>query len=196
MSRLVASAIRLGLMLSPPHTGCCRLKPPPMVMSGPPPGSVVCAWIVSCMAWVTLWSLSSSVTTMFSAGRREVFVAVVSRVALPLYRSCGMELGDRLRVRDVCWIYVRLRGWLVHCNFKSRCWRYVSTLRKSSSRALLEKEIQLRSGICWKEESRTLQGGFLDSTPLMQAEEGGHDEIMRLLLDQSVLVLGEDHYHE
>jgi ankyrin repeat protein len=38
--------------------------------------------------------------------------------------------------------------------------------------------------------------GFFDSTPLMQAEEGGHDEIMRLLLDQSALVLGEDHYHE
>jgi hypothetical protein len=30
----------------------------------------------------------------------------------------------------------------------------------------------------------------------MQAEEEGHDEIMRLLLDQSALVLGEDHYHE
>jgi hypothetical protein len=38
--------------------------------------------------------------------------------------------------------------------------------------------------------------GFFDSTPPMQAEEGGHDEIMRLLLDQSALMLGEDHYHE
>jgi hypothetical protein len=60
--------------------------------------------IVSCMAWVTLWSLSSSVAATFSAGRREVFVAVVSRVALPLYRSCSMELDDRLRLGDVCWI--------------------------------------------------------------------------------------------
>lgn len=47
---------------------------------------------------------SSSVAATFSAGRREAFVAMVSRVALPLYRSCSMELDDRLRLRDVCWI--------------------------------------------------------------------------------------------